>query len=123
MSIDDLFMKTPTPVQNVMLSLYGYMRRKKRFNKYFYDKLEKLEASQYFSVENMNNISLQKIKEIVIHSYETVPFYKRLYDKNGIDVYKIQNLEDFNRIPTISKDDIKIIQMTSFHQNIIKNRY
>lgn len=50
---------------------------------------------------------LIKLKETVYYAYNTVPFYKRLYDEAGIDLTTINTFKDFSQLPIIDKEMIK----------------
>lgn len=41
---------------------------------------------------------------------ENSPFYQQYFAENGIDISRISSLKDFQNIPTISKDDIQMVQ-------------
>lgn len=44
-----------------------------------------------------------KLRRMVTHAYDTVPYYRRLFDSAGILPESIRTLDDLKRIPTTSK--------------------
>lgn len=49
---------------------------------------------------HLQNIALQKI---IMHAYNTVTFYKKLYYDNGLSPDEIKSVEDISKIPVIDK--------------------
>mgnify|MGYP001189643022 CR=1 FL=1 len=50
---------------------------------------------------------LRKLKETVNYAYNTVPFYKNLYDEVGVDISEIKTIEDFLKLPIINKEMVR----------------
>ncbi|MCX6554657.1 MAG: AMP-binding protein [Candidatus Aminicenantes bacterium] len=49
----------------------------------------------------------ERLRVMVRHAYENVPLYREKYDKAGIDPDSIRTLDDLQRLPMVSKDDLK----------------
>jgi len=47
------------------------------------------------------------LRRLIAHAYQNVPYYKRLFDRNGIDPQSIKRAADLERIPVSSKDDLR----------------
>lgn len=61
----------------------------------------------YKTRDEIRAFQLKKIQNLLIEAYNNVPFYKKLYDSHGVNVYNIKSLNDFSQmIPTITKKDI-----------------
>lgn len=74
---------------------------------HFFTKITPTMIFPYKSPEEIRAYQFERIKSILIEAYEHVPFYRKLYDKSGVDVYSIQSLEEFSqKIPCIVKSDI-----------------
>lgn len=48
-----------------------------------------------------------RLNKLVVHAYETTPFYKELYDSLQIDPYRIESEEDLQKLPIISKQMVR----------------
>jgi len=70
-------------------SAYRYMRE---FRKYEYAPIETIRAVQW-----------QRLKDLLQHATEHVPYYRELFRNEGISVADIRSPEDFARIPVLSK--------------------
>lgn len=42
------------------------------------------------------------LRAAIVHAYNNVPFYRRIWDKAGLDVQAIQGIQDLDRIPVIT---------------------
>lgn len=49
----------------------------------------------------------EKLQELLVYLEANSPFYQRLFKENNIQISEIQTLEDLQKIPTTSKNDIQ----------------
>ncbi len=64
-------------------------------------------ASQFWSDEKLQNYQYLKIKTILCHAYENHEFYRELYDKNGVHPRDYKVLDDIEKFPVVSKNQLK----------------
>jgi len=57
--------------------------------------------------EDLKIIQSKKLKQIVKHAYENVDLYKEKYDKAGITPEDIHSIDDINKLPIITKSELK----------------
>ena len=69
--------------------------------------LRKLKADEFISQERIQEIQNEKLRRLIRHCYETVPYYHRLFDECGIKPEEIRNKEDLQRIPILTKQIIR----------------
>lgn len=50
---------------------------------------------------------LAAVRDLLRHALETVPFYRRRLVEAGLDVGRIQSLEDLSRLPVLTKAEIR----------------
>jgi phenylacetate-CoA ligase len=55
----------------------------------------------------LRKFQLQNLKELVLRVYNRVPFYKEQMDKKGIKPSDIKSLEDIQKLPFITKTDMR----------------
>jgi phenylacetate-CoA ligase len=55
----------------------------------------------------MEKLQLKRLKEMVSLAMERVPFYKELYAKVGVSTDDIQSLEDINKLPFTTKQNLR----------------
>ncbi len=58
------------------------------------------------SREEIEGFQLKRLKKIVRHAYDQVPFYKRKYDSCRIKPEDINTLKDFKNLPLVTKEEM-----------------
>lgn len=76
--------------------VYNLIKIKKLVNKY-----------QWLSQEDLINLQSEKLKSIVNHVYNNVPFYSKQMRKLNIRPEDIKSVEDIKLFPILTKKDIK----------------
>jgi len=66
--------------------------------------LDELEKSQWLSLPKLEENLITKIKILVNHAYKNVPYYRDLFNIEGIDPYSIKDLSDLKKIPILTKE-------------------
>ena len=69
--------------------------------------LIRLEESQYWSRERTLEYQFEKIKALIIHAYETTPFYKNRFDEAGFNPYRFKDFTKMKKIPPLTKTDLQ----------------
>lgn len=88
--------------------------------KSFYDELKKLNQLDKIKKEKWK---LKKLNEILEYSYENIPYYKELFDKNEIKL-PLENFNEIKNIPYLTKEDIrnnydKLISLQNIDSKIV----
>jgi phenylacetate-CoA ligase len=69
--------------------------------------LEELEVSQYWDRNRIVEFQFEKLKKLLLHAYENTTFYRRRFDKAGVNPYKLQDPEEIRNIPILTKREIR----------------
>jgi phenylacetate-CoA ligase len=69
--------------------------------------LYQLIRNLYIKKKELEKIQLSSLKKVVKNAYETVPYYNKIFKENGFGPEKIKTLNDINKIPIITKDQIR----------------
>lgn len=93
--------------QNFMCTVAGYKRVRQRYDKLFDKRREFFRKAAEWSLAEAEAYQLEKLKQLAEHAYEKVPFYRRLFDQVKVKPQDIRTLNDWQKIPTISKDDVR----------------
>jgi len=95
-----------------------------------YDNIRGLNVSKYlklyiktieWSRDKIINYQTRKLKELLIYSYENVPFYKKRFDEAGFSPDSFKYLDQLNVLPPLTKKDLRNNQNTLF--SIEKNKF
>jgi phenylacetate-CoA ligase len=58
-------------------------------------------------IQEIKKFQEQKLQELLVYLETNSPFYQRLFKQNNIKIADIQTLEDLQKIPTTTKNDIQ----------------
>lgn len=72
--------------------------------------MRELERSQYWSVEKLEVLQLEKIVAMMEHAYRETPYYRRVMDQAGLRPADIKTIEDFRRMPILTKEEVRKFQ-------------
>jgi len=70
------------------------------------ERIDELEKNQWKSPEDLAVLQALKLKRLLIHANNTVPFYRQRFNDLGIDATKLHQPEYFSKIPLLTKKDI-----------------
>ncbi len=65
---------------------------------------------EMMSEDERNDVILRKIQGVMAWAYERAPFYRTRWDAAGLQPGDVRSLEDFARVPTIAKADLRADQ-------------
>jgi phenylacetate-CoA ligase len=57
--------------------------------------------------EELSQVQLERLQSTIHRVYRNVPFYRKVFDKHGIDPDSFSSLEDITKIPFTTKDDLR----------------
>ena len=97
----------PISLQNVIISIWGMRTRRQRHGKYFYEMLRFLKESEWWSQEQICDFQDRKLQQIVHHAYESVPYYRQMFDELGLHPQDIRSQQDLSKLPILTKDDVQ----------------
>ncbi len=66
-----------------------------------------LDKSQWFTKEDLERFQIQRLKIILNHAYNNVPYYRKLFDGLKLKVQGIKSIQDLTKIPPLSKKILK----------------
>jgi phenylacetate-CoA ligase len=69
-----------------------------------YDKLESIEKA---SSEDLRTLQFERMKWTIEHAYKNSPMYKKKFDDAGVKPSDFQCLEDINKFPYTTKEDLR----------------
>lgn len=95
-----------------MRMAYGWLRRKfvpdpiwdKGYFKHLY---QWLLETQWWSRIQLEELQLEQLRALVKHAYENVPYYRRVFDEHRLSPKDIVTLDDLQKIPFLTKEDVR----------------
>jgi phenylacetate-CoA ligase len=84
--------------------------------------LKYLEKSQYLALEKIQEDQWMRLRKILQHSFENTEFYKRRFLENKATPEDIKTWKDFERLPFLTKEDIRGYRDEMVAENIPKQK-
>jgi len=69
--------------------------------------LAELERTQWWSREQLLELQNRRLRELLQHAYERVPFYRRAFDGRGLKLADINNASDLSALPVLNRRDVR----------------
>lgn len=69
--------------------------------------LKELEETQWWSPEQLRELQNEKLRALIKHAYENVPYYHGILEERGLTDKDIQTVDDLQKLPILTKNDIR----------------
>lgn len=103
----EFYSKSPVFFQNLAMTLYGIKIQEERYGKRFKKKMEEFERNQWLSYEEMVNYQNEKLRELISHANQFVPYYHKLMSKLKLKPADIKTMDDLSKLPLLNKEEVK----------------
>lgn len=105
--INKIYLNSPIMIQNLLVSIYGYKLHKRRYGGNSSKYTKELMKSQWFSVDEIAELQNDRLRNLIMHAYNTVPYYNKLFKDKGLMPEDISQVSDLPKIPLLSKETIR----------------
>ncbi len=96
----------PIFLQNTFVARHGRRNRRERFGPEF-DRLSRLlEESERWTREELRAYQESRLGVIVRHAYDTVPYYRDLFDRLRLVPADIRSIEDLAKLPVLTRSEL-----------------
>ncbi len=68
--------------------------------------VDEIVAWEKLSAEEIRQRQWQKLEALLVHAYENVPYYRRVFERRGLRPTDIRGLDDLGQLPVLSKQAI-----------------
>lgn len=69
--------------------------------------LAELRKSQWWTKTQIEEHQTKKLRALILHAYDNVPYYHRIFSENGLTPDDIKTKDDLKKIPVLTKDQIR----------------
>ena len=66
-----------------------------------------LQNTQWFDREKIRNLQEKKLKQLLLHAYHHVPYYRDLFKNSGLKPEDIRSLDDLGKLPITTKSALQ----------------
>jgi len=112
--LENFYNIIPPPLQNFAISSYGFYWYKRRFGGIFRKEIEECKKRENYTQEQWNEYHLNLLRELLIHAYKTVPYYKNKFNQLGLTLQSLSNfqLSQINTLPILEKTTYRELGLT-----------
>lgn len=107
MSMQDIYDRSPVFIQNLMLTAYSALLDRERYGGCFGALQKDFEKMQWDSEESIIKWQDMRLRELIKHAYDTVPYYRDLFDRENLKPDDIKSQADLPKIPVLTRADIQ----------------
>jgi phenylacetate-CoA ligase len=116
---EKIYHTLPVFLQNIAISFFGYYWYKRRFGGVFaseYNEVVKRDKSQNFDWVTWQE---NELKKLLVHSFNNVPYYKKVLAENNWTLEKISNfkMNQLTELPILEKQDFRKYNITELLAN------
>ncbi|MFH0731167.1 MAG: phenylacetate--CoA ligase family protein [Pseudomonadota bacterium] len=69
--------------------------------------LSELEAQQWLSPQDLTALKFEKLKSLLIHAADNIPFYAKRFSDAGFNPRIMNSIDDFSVVPPLTKSEIR----------------
>lgn len=107
MKLESFYSQSPAWLQNVFCSAYGLRLMRTRYGRGYSEIERRVFARERMSADEMHHFKCMRLRRIIRHAAERVPYYRQLFPKIGLDPQKIQSIEDLAQVPILPKRQVQ----------------
>lgn len=103
---EKIYYKLPVFFQNWAITLFGLYWYRRRFGGIFKTELEACKKREFYSKEQWDTYQVQLLRNVLLHAFDTVPYYKNLFSEHKITRSFLAGIElnDLPNLPILEKD-------------------
>ncbi len=107
---ESIYQYSPLWMQNLLVSAYGYLWKKRRFGGVFKDEYSKAKEREKFTAQQWKAYENEQLKKIVLHAFDHVPYYKTAFENNGLKRDWLENIstETISSLPLLTKETLRL---------------
>src|SRR5688572_7008348 len=98
-----VYPRLPVKVQNVAISVFGYLWNRRRFGGIYRTELIAWKHREQFSAGQWKTYQEAELHKLLLHAITTVPFYNEQFTKAGFTPSSLTTLsiEDLPKLPCL----------------------
>lgn len=105
---EEMYPRLPVFLQNAACWYYGRKEARVRFGREFDERLKQLVESEKWSVGEIEAYQNEKLRALVRHAYESVPFYRERWKALKIAPDDIRGRDDLHKLPIVTKEEVRL---------------
>lgn len=104
---EHIYPRLPVFLQNAACAYYGRKEARVRFGRLFDQHLRQLMDSEKWSASEIEAYQNEKLRGLIRHAYQNVPYYRRRWQELRITPDDIRSRSDLVKLPVLTKEDVR----------------
>lgn len=105
--VKQMYRSSPKVITLPIDFMYGITPNSIKYGKRYNELKKFLDQSQWWSKEQHVAFQVKEMKKLLIHSFEHVPYYNKIFKEVGFDPYQFKYLEQIEVLPLLNKTIIQ----------------
>lgn len=105
-NIKKIYDKLPVTIQNIALTGFSVLLDRQRYSGQFNQCKSLLEESQWYTEDKIRDYQDERLRTVIKHAYETVPYYQRRFNEIKLKPGDIKTQADLIKVPVLTRKDI-----------------
>jgi len=102
-----IYPRLPVFLQNAACWYYGKKEARVRFGRVFEQRLQELTDSEKWSASEIEAYQNDKLRSLIRHAYENVPYYRERWKSLKIAPDDIRSRDDLHKLPVLTKEEVR----------------
>jgi phenylacetate-CoA ligase len=102
-----MYRVAPVWCQNLVLTGFATLLERERYRGRYPEFRDLLARTEWMSPGDLHAYQDERLRDIVRHAYDTVPFYRRRFDEHKLKPADIRGRADLPKLPLLTRDDIR----------------
>lgn len=107
LSPQQIYDRSPYWAQRALLNAHALRIHRERYGSKFLETMDVLRETQWYSSQQIADYQFTRLEKLLQHAYNTVPFYRALYDAHGVHPSQFRAIDDIQRFPLIDKEAVR----------------
>jgi phenylacetate-CoA ligase len=105
--VEQVYPRLPVFLQNAACWYYGKKEARVRFGSEFERRLQELLDSEKWSASEIEAYQNEKLRSLIRHAYDNVPYYRERWKALKISPDDICNRSDLRKLPVLTKEEVR----------------
>lgn len=101
--LESLYLRIPSPLQDLAVSVQGYVYRQQRFGRSFRDEYSFLQSTEFASALQLELIQTARLRRMLTHATQRVPYYRGWLSGREIESIRPGAMEALQALPITEK--------------------
>ena len=107
LDLERVYEKLPVNIQTFFCNVEGWRLRRQRYGPLFDELLSQYDGRSGWNGDQIAEFRDERLRNLISHCYETVPYYSKLFQSLGILPKDIDSLEDLQLLPVVDKKTVQ----------------